>query len=673
MRSLCFGFYGFALIAGGLLLSATPAPANSPTIEPRLFSALSAVNTAPVIVQRAVSDTTDADGHNNLDALKIIQPRDGSAPYRYLGVYHRQSRADAPYRLGMVGSNDLRRWTIINGSLDGEVANADNAMPDITRLSDGSYLLVYETDPSVVDKSRSATPYFRIRHFANYAALAAGTADRQFDFEHTLSSTHCAEGTPNFRKISYNGSLDDSTIEIGFHYCNWDAEHRLDASHGVGDSAARGTLTNFRLWRNQDWHELNAAMRARGVAQIGQMSTFQYQGNTYTIVEGQRTFGDFNTWKIYIYNEDSKFLRQLDVMTPDRAPSLANPTLGLHYDAAGRPEGLIGVYMVQCPSNAGGCPSRNEGGAFLFFQPLDQSLAAGAANFTPFSFRYNPVMNICDTGCLGVFLAGRDLLAGSATRTDIAGLSAAAGTGQRHIAYGPYTTGLPAIPLAAVFKMQIDALGGADRVARLEVYDASTGSVIASREVSRPDFHRIYTYSNLRLLFDWSGRAGHKVEFRVFTYDTASLKIASAAVYLASYTFFCPGDLLVAQGARSTGSSCISNSPNVSGTLVYGPYLFDFPGGAQSATFSLRAPGKPRYGTQQVATIDVHAWSPTGGDKILASAPISAGELDENSYRPFKLDYDTSFYKANGWHIETRVHGLGAGLIETQYSFVTPR
>ena len=660
------------LLLGALCLLA-PAFASTPNIDGTLLNALSAVNSAPLIVQQARSTTTDSNGYNNLDCLRVLQPRDPSSPYTYIGVYHRQSGSQNPTKVGLVGSNDLRSWTIINPQLDTDYSS----QADITKLPDGSYLVMYENNPSAYDTSRNGDPNFRIRHYTSYSNLAAGSSDRQFDFDNTLSSTHCAEGTPSFRKIvSYSGGADNSVIEIGFHYCNRDSSGKISATNGVLDSAARGTLTNFRLWRNQDFTALNAAMHNSGVAQVGQMSIFQFRGNTYTLLEGQTIFGDFGSFKLFIYNEDSNYLQKLSVTTPGGSYSIANPRLGIHYDSSGNADGIIGSYALLYASSSacnGKCPGANEGGTFLFQQYLDNTLADGVANPTNFAFRYNPVFAICNNGCQGVLLAGRDLNAGTGTVTDPGGVSTSVGGGQRHIIYGPYITTLPAIPLTAVFRMRLDSVAsGGDHVARLEVTDATTGTIIASRELYRRDFSQAYVNADLTLPFDWSSHAGHQVEFRVWTYDISYMKVSAVGVYLTSYTLYCPGDLSYSGNAHSTGSSCISNSATSSGNLVYGPYYFDFPGKPATATFSLRASGLTTSGSNAVASIDVHAYNPSGKDAILASANINANQISGN-YQTFTLNYNTTYYTGNGWQIETRVSALGKGIIETQWTQVSSR
>lgn len=202
--------------------------------------------------------------------------------------------------------------------------------------------------------------------------------------------------------------------------------------------------------------------------------------------------------------------------------------------------------------------------------------------------------------------------------------------------------------------------------------DATMGTVIASRPIYRRDFHHSWVYSNLMLPFDWSSHAGHQVELRVWSYGVNYIKVASVSVYQQSYTFSCPGNLAVTSIAHSAGSSCISNGPTSYGALVYGPYYSNFPGTPTTASYSIRASSLSASRAAAVGAIDVHAFNPNGQEAVLASASILANQVDSN-YRTFNLNFDPTYYIANGWSIEARVYGWGKGNIEMQYTYIYPR
>jgi hypothetical protein len=229
--------------------------------------------------------------------------------------------------------------------------------------------------------------------------------------------------------------------------------------------------------------------------------------------------------------------------------------------------------------------------------------------------------------------------------------------------------------MTAHFKMMIDYTTKPwEIVAQIEVTDTTVGQVIASKQITRGDFPGPYNYQDLALPFDWSSRAGHMVEFRVWSYNITYMNVASVDVYEQTFTFFCPGSLAVnSANAHSTGSSCISNGSASDGNLVYGPYVSDFPGLPSLATFSLRFSNVTATGGTAVGAIDVHAYNPNSNiDMVLAQATITASQINSSGYQIFSLLYDPTFYIANGYLIETRVFGWGRGQIETQWTQITP-
>ncbi|MCE5315055.1 MAG: fibronectin type III domain-containing protein [Armatimonadota bacterium] len=98
-----------------------------------------------------------------------------------------------------------------------------------------------------------------------------------------------------------------------------------------------------------------------------------------------------------------------------------------------------------------------------------------------------------------------------------------------YLCYGPNTTQTTAGMNCASFRMMIDYRSAATgKIVRLEAYDATTGLVIATREVCRYEFLVKYTYQNFALNF--SANTGHSLEFRVYWYDAAYIKLDCVVV-----------------------------------------------------------------------------------------------------------------------------------------------
>ena len=106
-------------------------------------------------------------------------------------------------------------------------------------------------------------------------------------------------------------------------------------------------------------------------------------------------------------------------------------------------------------------------------------------------------------------------------------LSPPAGQSPGWLTYGPYHTPAAEGPGQVVrFRLAIDvASGGSDLVARIDVSDYDAGvEVLARRDIRRDEFQGgLDNFSEFALSFDTTGRAGHRLEYRVYWYGTARL------------------------------------------------------------------------------------------------------------------------------------------------------
>jgi hypothetical protein len=95
----------------------------------------------------------------------------------------------------------------------------------------------------------------------------------------------------------------------------------------------------------------------------------------------------------------------------------------------------------------------------------------------------------------------------------------------RHMIYGPYDTSVPAGPGTAVFKMKIDN-NSADNLPQvsIDVYDATTGTALASQDITRQQFTTAGQYQEFTLPYN-NSTAGHALEFRVYWYGRAYIKV----------------------------------------------------------------------------------------------------------------------------------------------------
>ncbi len=95
----------------------------------------------------------------------------------------------------------------------------------------------------------------------------------------------------------------------------------------------------------------------------------------------------------------------------------------------------------------------------------------------------------------------------------------------RHMIYGPYDSSIPAGTGTVVYRMKIDN-NTADNLeqVRIDVYDATSGTVLAAQDITRRQFTTASIYQDFNLTFN-NPAAGHSLEFRVYWYGRAYIKV----------------------------------------------------------------------------------------------------------------------------------------------------
>ncbi|MBV8588902.1 MAG: hypothetical protein JO212_02360 [Acetobacteraceae bacterium] len=186
----------------------------APQVAPAVASGLSMAQLAAILNETAPNPpyfvayqlkTTDARGAVTSAAPLKVVPTDDSA-HPYLGVFHNPINS-AQFGTYLGYSSDLKAWHTL-----GEI-HQPASQPDMRILSDDSVLYAEEYNPS----GRS---YVRVQHYGNAGItglrmLIANTAVVPTNVL-TLPGTPSAkaDGTPEFGRIKYNGSISSSELEI---------------------------------------------------------------------------------------------------------------------------------------------------------------------------------------------------------------------------------------------------------------------------------------------------------------------------------------------------------------------------------------------------------------------------------------------------------------------------
>lgn len=99
-----------------------------------------------------------------------------------------------------------------------------------------------------------------------------------------------------------------------------------------------------------------------------------------------------------------------------------------------------------------------------------------------------------------------------------------------HMIYGPYDAGIPAGPNVAEFRMKIDNnTANNDPVVDIDVRNATTGQILATRTITRQQFPVASNYTNFTLPFTLPAN-NQSLELRVYWRGTAYTKVDWVAV-----------------------------------------------------------------------------------------------------------------------------------------------
>jgi hypothetical protein len=274
---------------------------------------------------------------NTMDTAKIIEDPAGG----YLAVYH--SQREGVFTVSVATSDDLLRWTH-----RGDLAS-HASQPYLTAVRDGGFVVVWEADTTGYD-------WLSFRFYPSRDRLFAGDPERVFDAPHTLvPARRWAEGTPNVRAARLAPDIDHSVIDVGFHYW-W---------NGDVDRQARGRLTGFCDWTTMRERRIDDAVLTYGVrGNIGDRDSLVLGGESFTLVEGQYTKGDFGSWRVFLYSPRSGTARALAIRTPGGSSAFANPAATVLRGPDGVPTLAVSLFL---PSE-GAAPG--EAGQLVYYSPL---------------------------------------------------------------------------------------------------------------------------------------------------------------------------------------------------------------------------------------------------------------------------------------------------------------
>jgi hypothetical protein len=280
------------------------------------------------------------DAGSSLDGLDVIAaPAGGGVPGRYIGVHH--TLVGQAFVAKLATSDNLTTWTH-RADIDTHATQAT-----LAALPDGGFVLAFERDTP--DAQYVSVSNLVVRHYATWAALVAGTPDRDVSLPRTLAPT--AEGTPGL-EVRYWSGPEASQIAINFHYLR---DIKVDRQ-------AAGVLTNFSAagWTAQPAtapNDLFGVLGTRG--NLGDRADLLFESHAFSVLEAQSIKANFGAWRWYLYDRERDEARLLAIPLPAGSYSIGNPTVRALPDPAGNPLLMISGFAF----SQGGVPG--EAGQFI--------------------------------------------------------------------------------------------------------------------------------------------------------------------------------------------------------------------------------------------------------------------------------------------------------------------
>jgi len=285
---------------------------------------------------------------SSMDALDVIA--NPAAPGTYLGVYHIHL-GRGRFALRLAASRNLRAWSKI-ADLDA----GGGSMGTLRALPGGGFLLAYEAQRATQPNGKIDTNV-KLRHYRDGAALLAGRATEERTLPRRLSSSN--EGTPNFRGVTWRGTLARSRILLGFHWLDHGPKLPVDRQ-------GLGTLDGGT------WSATKDPGVDRALSQLGfhgnhggrRQFSFPKGGKTWRIYEAQERVNVTGSWRAFLYDVTGRRLQRLSVRTPGASRSFANPCVSVLPSPAGGNALVVTMFIFGAGSGSG------ESGELVYYQDL---------------------------------------------------------------------------------------------------------------------------------------------------------------------------------------------------------------------------------------------------------------------------------------------------------------
>jgi hypothetical protein len=282
------------------------------------------------------------------DALDVIE--NPAVRGSYLGVYH-INLGSGRFALRLASSRDLRRWSKI-ADLDA----GGGAMGALRALPGGGFLLAYEAQGPTQPNGKVATNV-RLRFYRDVGALLSGRATEERSLPRRLSPTN--EGTPNFRGVTWRGSLARSRVLLGFHWLDHGPKLPVDRQGLATLDAGKWSVS-----KDAGVDRALSTMGLHGNHGSRRQFHFPRAGKLWRIYEAQERVNVTGSWRVFLYDVQARRLQRLQIRTPGGSRSFANPTASILPSPAGGSALVVTMFIFASGAGSG------EAGELVYYHDL---------------------------------------------------------------------------------------------------------------------------------------------------------------------------------------------------------------------------------------------------------------------------------------------------------------
>ena len=100
-----------------------------------------------------------------------------------------------------------------------------------------------------------------------------------------------------------------------------------------------------------------------------------------------------------------------------------------------------------------------------------------------------------------------------------------------HLAFGPYAADWPEETLNITYRLMVDVADNRPEiVATIDIFDATSSEIVASRPLGRNEFSASFQYTDFTITADLAGRGGHRMETRVYWHDISYVRLDKVTI-----------------------------------------------------------------------------------------------------------------------------------------------